>query len=129
MILVHILNFIIFLIFIPLLGTAASSFQTLVYGFVMIMLLALVERLRMTVKMQHVSNSYIGAMCSEYRRYILKVSQKQVALDCGCSRESVSKFERGAIANSRVFLWYIKNGIFDWVSYEKWNGWEMYLSD
>lgn len=70
-----------------------------------------------------VSAQYIGAMCSEYRRYFLKVSQQQVANETGVSRELVSKFERGANPNALVLFWFIKHGIFDWVPIEKWNGW------
>lgn len=72
-----------------------------------------------------VSPAYIGAMCSNYRRYYTQYSQQDVADDVGCSREAVSKFERGRVCNGIIFLWYIKNGIFDWVPFEKWNGWDM----
>jgi len=71
----------------------------------------------------NLSNDYIGAMCSYYRKK-KQVTQQQVANDCGVSRELVSKFERGALPNSLVFFWYIKNGIFNWLPVEKWNGWE-----
>lgn len=53
----------------------------------------------------------------------------QVAQSCGVSRELVSKFERGVLPNSLVFLWYIKNGIFDWVPYNKWCGWQGFFGD
>lgn len=70
------------------------------------------------------SQSYIGAMCREYRRYYLKgCSQNTVALDCGVSRESVNKFENGHTSSAVIFMWYIKKGLFNWVPIEKWNGW------
>ena len=70
-----------------------------------------------------ITANYIGAMCAEYRRYFLKVSQQKVADDVLVSRELVSKFERGTHSNSVIFLWYIKHGLFDWMPIEKWQGW------
>lgn len=70
-----------------------------------------------------ITSSYIGAMCSEYRRYFLKVSQQKVADETCVSRELVSKFERGTSPNAIVLFWYIKHGLFDWLPIEKWNGW------
>lgn len=70
-----------------------------------------------------VTAQYIGAMCAEYRRYVLKVSQQQVADEVRVSRELVSKFERGTNPNALVLFWFIKHGLFDWVPIEKWNGW------
>ena len=72
-----------------------------------------------------VTPSYMGAMCSNYRRYFTQFSQQDVADDVGCSRETVSKFERGRNCNGIIFLWYIKQGIFNWVPMERWNGWDM----
>lgn len=72
-----------------------------------------------------VTPSYIGAMCSNYRRYFTKFSQQDVADYVGCARETVSKFERGHNCNGVIFLWYIKHGIFNWVPMERWNGWDM----
>lgn len=77
-----------------------------------------------------VTNSYIGAMCHEYRRLYLKgTTQKDVAMATGVSRESVSKFERGQSGNAALFLWYIKQGIFDWMPLDKWNGWGLGFND
>lgn len=76
-----------------------------------------------------VSNEYIGAMCAQYRKLHLHVSQQVVADSCGVSRELVSKFERGVLPNSLVFLWYIKMKIFDWIPYYKWCGWQGYFPD
>lgn len=77
--------------------------------------------------MAGISNFYIGAMCSNFRKYKLNQSQQNVADECGVSRELVSKFERGALPNSLVFLYYIKMGIFDWLPIEHWTGWTCYL--
>jgi hypothetical protein len=76
--------------------------------------------------MGNISNEYIGAMCANYRKYELDVPQRVVAEDCRVSRELVSKFERGSIPNSLVFMWYIKNGLFDWVPVDHWCGWGGY---
>lgn len=79
--------------------------------------------------MAKVTASYIGAMCGEYRRlYMRGTTQKDVAMDVGCSRELVSKFERGTLPNAVVFLWYIQHGLFDWVPPEKWQGWGCAIS-
>lgn len=74
-----------------------------------------------------ITPNYIGAMCANYRRYYTEFSQQEVADDIGCSREAVSKFERGRVCNGVIFLWYIKQGVFNWVPVEKWNGWNMGL--
>lgn len=81
------------------------------------------------MNMRGISNEYIGAMCANYRKYELNITQEQVAIDCCVSRELVSKFERGVLPNSLVFLYYIKRGIFDWIPYDKWNGWQGYIND
>lgn len=73
--------------------------------------------------MGSVNSNYIGAMCGDFRRYQLHLPQTKVASDCYVSRELVSKFENGQTSNAIIFLWYIKMGIFDWVSIDKWNGW------
>ena len=78
-----------------------------------------------TSVMAGISNVYIGAMCSNFRKYQLYQSQQNVADECGVSRELVSKFERGALPNSLVFLYYIKMGIFDWLPIEHWTGWNL----
>ena len=75
------------------------------------------------ISITNISNEYIGAMCANFRKYALDVTQQTVADETGVSRELVSKFERGTLPNSLVFFWYIKNGIFDWVHYSDWNGW------
>ena len=74
-----------------------------------------------------ISSSYIGAMCSSFRRFHTDYSQQDAADEIGCSREAVSKFERGRYNNSVIFLWYIKKGVFEYVPVEKWNGWDMGL--
>lgn len=79
--------------------------------------------------LQGVTNEYIGAMCANFRKYEINITQQQVADACHVSRELVSKFERGALPNSLVFLWYIKHGIFDWCPAEKWCGWRGCIPD
>ena len=73
-----------------------------------------------------ITNDYIGAMCSDFRRYKLKCSQERVSRETGYSREMVSKFERGKVSNTIIFLWYIKMGIFNWVPARMWEGWGGY---
>lgn len=73
--------------------------------------------------MEGITRNYIGAMCSNFRRYILHESQTTIAKDCNVSRELVSKFENGENANAIIFMWYIKRGLFDWVPPRHWNGW------
>lgn len=74
-----------------------------------------------------ISSSYIGAMCASFRRFCTDHSQQDAADEIGCSREAVSKFERGRYNNAVIFLWYIKKGVFEYVPVEKWNGWDMGL--
>lgn len=78
----------------------------------------------MALEYPRITASYIGAMCGEFRRMFLDVSQQKVADDTGTSREAVSKFERGNRSNAVIFMWYIKHGLFNCVPIEKWNGWE-----
>ena len=79
--------------------------------------------------MSGVTNDYIGAMCAQFRKTNIKATQQDVANDCGVSRELVSRFERGSLPNSLVFLWYIKKGIFDWIPYDRWCGWQGYFPE
>lgn len=72
-----------------------------------------------------INNEYIGAMCHEFRKYILKQSQSSLAKEFGLARETISRFESGNAVTVRIFIGYVKKGLFDWVSPEKWNGWEM----
>lgn len=76
-----------------------------------------------------ITPSYIGGMCATYRRYFTYKSQDDVAYEVGCSRESVSKFERGRVCNAIIFLWYIRQGIFNWLPAEKWDGWDGFICD
>ena len=70
------------------------------------------------------TKEYIGAMCHEFRRIKCKgITQQDVADAVGYSRESVNKFESGGNGNCAIFMWYIKNGLFDWVPIQNWNGW------
>ena len=73
--------------------------------------------------MLQVDNSYIGAMCAEFRRYQTDCTQADVANDVGVRREQVTRFERGIRGDSRIFLWYIHQGIFEYKPIEKWQGW------
>ena len=70
-----------------------------------------------------VTASYIGAMCGEYRRLYLKMTQAQIAEELDISREAVSRFERGTLCNGLILFWFIQHGLFEWLPIEKWNGW------
>lgn len=70
------------------------------------------------------NQTYISAMCREYRRLYLKgQTQQTVADECNVSRETVNRFENGYISSAVIFMWYIKHGIFEWVPIDHWNGW------
>lgn len=75
-----------------------------------------------------ITANYIGAMCREYRETCTPYNQSDVAEEMMISRETVSKFERGIRPNAVVFMWYIKQGIFEWVPIKRWNGWSCYLN-
>lgn len=79
----------------------------------------------MTHGFNEVTPSYLGAMCAQFRRMYTSYTQEQAADEIGCSREVVCKFERGRSCNAIVFLWYIKQGLFEWCPAERWNGWDM----
>lgn len=70
-----------------------------------------------------VTASYIGAMCGEYRRLYLNVTQAEIAKELDISREAVSRFERGTLCNGLILFWYIQHGLLEWLPIEKWNGW------
>lgn len=74
-------------------------------------------------RFNEISSDYIGAICAEFRRYYTDASQEDVAESVGCSREAVSRFERGLNTNSIIFLWYIKQGVFDYKEPSLWSGW------
>lgn len=75
---------------------------------------------------KEITPSYVGGMCASYRRYFTDKSQDDVADEIGCSREAVSKFERGRVCNAIIFLWYIQQGIFNWLPADKWDGWNSF---
>lgn len=56
----------------------------------------------------------LGGVCKMYRTtYLNGVGQKTIAEELGCSRESISQFERGRNPNAVIFLWYIQHGLLD----------------
>lgn len=71
--------------------------------------------------MNHINCEYVGWMCAYYRRHILRIPQSRVALETGYSRSNISAFENGRTDNTTIFMWYIKNGIFEWIPPKKWN--------
>lgn len=70
-----------------------------------------------------ITANYIGAMCRDYRKYILHKTQDEIAKEIGFSRAAVSRFEGGTMPNAIIFMWYIKHDIFDWLPIDAWQGW------
>lgn len=52
----------------------------------------------------------IGRACAKYRREVLDVPQRFVAVDVGCSIPNVSQFEHGTNDSAKLLLWYITQG-------------------
>ena len=55
-------------------------------------------------------------ICSEFRKDVLKITQEDLAKELDYSQENISAFENGRNANSIIFIWYIKNGLFNYYS-------------
>ena len=55
-------------------------------------------------------------ICSEFRKDVLKITQEDLARELDYSQENISAFENGRNANSIIFIWYIKNGLFNYYS-------------
>jgi len=66
---------------------------------------------------------HVGQCCREYRAHHLGMTQKDVASECGYSRENVSRFENGRNDNTVIFLWYVKHGLLNEYSIEELVGW------
>ena len=56
----------------------------------------------------------IGEMCKEHREDI-GIKQSQVAETVGYSEQNISSFETGRTNNLLIFLYYINNGVLDYV--------------
>lgn len=54
-----------------------------------------------------------GELCAIFRKEELKMTQQQVADALNYSQENISSFENGRNSNNRIFLWYIKQGLFE----------------
>ena len=52
----------------------------------------------------------LGNACAKYRREVLCVPQRFVAVDVGCSIPNVSQFEKGHNDSARLLLWYLSQG-------------------
>ena len=53
-------------------------------------------------------------LCKRFRQEQLKVTQQDVAEEY--SQENSSAFENGRNGNVVIFMWYVKNGLFDYYS-------------
>ena len=53
----------------------------------------------------------VGKRCAEYRRKVLRTTQRDISRDLGSSVENISAFERGINDNSLIFLWYLSHGL------------------
>lgn len=70
-----------------------------------------------------ITKDYVGAMCREFRRLVLKKNQTEVANEIGCCRATVNRFENGNNTSYECFFYYIRQGLFDWIPADKWKGW------
>ena len=52
----------------------------------------------------------LGNACAKYRREVLCVPQRFVAVDVGCSIPNVSQFEKGRNDSAKLLLWYLSQG-------------------
>lgn len=52
----------------------------------------------------------IGEACRHYRKFNLKIPQKEAADIMGYSATHISNFERGKVNNILILLWYISQG-------------------
>lgn len=52
-------------------------------------------------------NKQLGTMCKEFRK-AHNVSVAAFAIQCGCSRESIYKFEEGRSDSSHILLQYFR---------------------
>ena len=60
-----------------------------------------------------------GEMCRKYRQEVLNATQEDVAQDLGYTQENISAFENGRNSNNIIFMWYLKQGILDYYSFEE----------
>lgn len=61
-------------------------------------------------------------LCKKFRQEQLKVTQKDVAEELNFSQENISAFENGRNGNVVIFMWYVKNGLFDYYSIDEITG-------
>ena len=55
--------------------------------------------------------SRIGDTCRRYRKYILKMTVRDVAEKLGYSPNSIYSFEAGYVNNAIILLWYMSRGL------------------
>lgn len=53
----------------------------------------------------------IGNTCKRFRKYILKMTARQVAERIGYSPNNIYSFENGYINNAIILLWYMSMGL------------------
>lgn len=59
----------------------------------------------------------IGDTCRRYRKYILKMTAREVAEKIGYSPNNIYSFEGGYINNAIILLWYMSKGLtYDMIS-------------
>lgn len=58
-----------------------------------------------------ISLAHIGAVCGEYRKSVLRMTQSEVATQTGYTRSNISKFERGQCNSIPLLMWYIEKGV------------------
>ena len=55
--------------------------------------------------------SRIGDTCRRYRKYVLKMTVREVAEKIGYSANNIYSFEGGYINNALILLWYMSKGL------------------
>lgn len=66
--------------------------------------------------MAHFEFKINNELCKKFRQEQLKVTQEDVAKELGYSQENISAFENGRNGNVIIFMWYVKEGLFDYYS-------------
>lgn len=69
--------------------------------------------------MANIEYKVCGSLCRKYRQEVLKATQEDVAKDLEYTQENISAFENERNSNNIIFMWYVRNGILDYYSFEE----------
>lgn len=53
----------------------------------------------------------IGRICKQYRKKVLKCTQRDVSRELGFTQSNVSSFENGRNDSYIILLWYMEHGL------------------